>query len=140
MATSLYRHLRPADAHQRRPRTLRSRLKNHCRGPAATSTLRRSLACILQLKLKLHLSRDSSGKLLVVQEEALTEWMDDHARVAWVCCEEPWRFEHALIRKAWPRKPGWPRLPLNISGSLDPFSSELKQLRASTWEAVEHSS
>jgi GIY-YIG catalytic domain-containing protein len=113
----------------RRPRTLRSRLKNHCRGPAATSTLRRTLACLLQSKLRLQLRRNEIGKLLVIPEHALTEWMNSHARVVWVLCEEPWRFERKLIKKGWPPKAGWPRLPLNISGSLDPFCSTLRTLR-----------
>jgi len=121
----------------RRPRTLRSRLKNHCCGPAATSTLRRSLACILQEKLRLHLRRNASGKLLVTPEERLTEWMEDHARIAWVCCgEKPWHFEHSLIKRAWPLRPNWPRLPLNISGSSDPFSLHLKKLRAAAGRCI----
>jgi hypothetical protein len=83
----------------------------------------------LKSKLRLHLRRNAHRKLLVDPEEALTEWMDSHARVAWVVCAEPWRIEHILIKNAWPPKKGWPRLPLNISGSFDPFRSELKKFR-----------
>jgi hypothetical protein len=110
----------------RKPRTLRDRLKNHCRGPAKTSTVRRTLACLLKSKLRLHLTRNAARKLLVVPEEALTDWMNSHARVAWALCNEPWRCEDKIIKKAWPPRRGWPRLPLN----LDPFCSTLRALRA----------
>jgi hypothetical protein len=110
----------------RRPRTLRSRIKNHCRGPAASSTLRRTLACLLKNKLKLDVKRQPSGKLWMSSEDEmrLTEWMDAHARVAWICHPEPWQLESQLIAR------GKPRLPLNIRGSRDPFGAELKVLRA----------
>jgi hypothetical protein len=126
----LYFGIAPSGATSARtPRTLRSRL--NCRGPAATSTLRRTLACLLKSQLRLQLRRNALRKLLVSPEHAITEWMDSHARVAWVVCDEPWRFEHNLIKKSWPPKPGWPRLPLNIRGSLDPFCLTLRALRTS---------
>lgn len=114
-----------ASASARRPRTLRDRLKNHCFGPAATSTLRRTLACLLQCRLKLQLSRNASGKLCMRtgDEARLSSWMDRNARVAWVCLNEPWLLEYALITC------GKPCLPLNIKGSSHSFRLELKELR-----------
>jgi hypothetical protein len=110
----------------RPPRTLRGRLKNHCRGPAALSTLRRTLACLLKNKLQLEMKRRPSGKLCMrpQDETNLTEWMDTYARVAWICHPEPWQVESELIAR------GKPRLPLNIRGSRDPFGAELKKLRS----------
>jgi hypothetical protein len=103
--------------------------------PLTKSTLRRTLSCLLESELKLHLMRRPSGKrcklcMAPADEERLTDWMDDNAFVAWVVCKEPWHVERELLSNAWPSKPGWPRLPLNIRGSCDPFRVELKKLRA----------
>ncbi len=106
-------------------RTLRDRLKNHCRGPIGSSTLRRTLASLLTPDLlDLSLGRTASGKhALSAQDEArLTQWMSTHLRVAWLVHPEPWQLEDALIKKG-------PRLPLNIAGSSDPFVETLKQRR-----------
>ena len=116
----------------RRPRTLRSRLRNHCRGPLATSTLRRTLACLLSAE-KLRLRRRPSGKLCMtaIEEARLTGWMEASARVAWLCHDQPWLLEDELIEA------GHPRLPLNIKGSSDPFRVELRRLRSKSWVTVE---
>jgi hypothetical protein len=108
-----------------RPRTLRDRIKNHCFGPAATSTLRRSLACLLQRTLKLQLRRNSSDKLCMksTDEVRLSSWLDLNARVAWRRYDQPWLLECELIEC------GYPCLPLNIKGSAHPFRLELKRLR-----------
>jgi hypothetical protein len=94
--------------------------------PLASSTLRRTLACLLEAKLKLHLRRRASAKLWMTaaDETRLTKWMDTNARVAWLCHDQPWLLEDELIDV------GHPRLPLNIRGSSDPFRAELKKLRA----------
>jgi hypothetical protein len=81
-------------------RTLRDRLKNHCRGPIAVSTLRRSLAVVLDGEFRLKVRRQpSSGKLYIDRgaEARLTAWMDQHARVCWAVTPEPWTLEHHLI-------------------------------------------
>jgi hypothetical protein len=105
-------------------RTLRDRLKNHTRGPVAQSTLRRTLVALLSETLELSPVLLPSGKLSMsrAEEAALTQWMSDHARVAWMLHPAPWILEHALIS-------GGPRPPLNIRDSLDPFRLELKLLR-----------
>jgi hypothetical protein len=110
----------------RRPSTLINRLKTHCRGPIASSTLRRTLVCLLGDRLKLDVKRRPSGKFWMGPEDErrLTKWMDQNARVAWFCCDRPWQLEAALIGQ------GSPRLPLNIRGSRDPFAAVLKRLRA----------
>jgi hypothetical protein len=107
-------------------RTLRDRLKNHFRGPIAMSTLRRSLAVLLNSELLLKVNRQSSGKLWMARdaETRLTGWMDQHARVCWTVTPEPWSVEHHLISTG-------PPLPLNIKGALHPFVLELERIRSS---------
>jgi GIY-YIG catalytic domain len=106
-------------------RTLRDRLRNHFRGPIATSTLRRSLAVLLDPELELDVRRHLSGKLVIgaEAETKLTEWISTHARVCWVVTLEPWLLETYLISAGLP-------LPLNIKGSQNPFSVELRRMRA----------
>jgi hypothetical protein len=106
-------------------RTLRDRLKNHCRGPIAHSTLRRTLVSLIGSSLTLVVHRRPSGKpaMSIEDEHRLTGWMDEHLRVAWMTYPQPWELEAALIKSG-------PRLPLNISGSSDPFAVLLKQRRA----------
>jgi hypothetical protein len=105
--------------------TLRNRLLNHCRGPLATSTLRRTLAVLLKGELGLDITCTSAGKLKMPLEleTRLTGWMDEHARVVWVVYPEPWEIEDHLIQ-------GTTRLPLNIRGSSDPFAKVLSNLRS----------
>ncbi|WP_374619534.1 GIY-YIG nuclease family protein [Devosia sp.] len=105
-------------------RTLRDRLKNHTRGPIATSTLRRTLTSLLGGQLGFGVVRLPSGKLAMSRddEQRLTGWMTDHARVAWMVHPRPWEIESALIV-------GGPRLPLNIRESADPFRAELQAMR-----------
>jgi hypothetical protein len=106
-------------------RTLRDRLLNHCRGPMATSTLRRTLAAILKEQQKLSIQRAASGKsqMPADDEAKLTRWMAEHARVTWLIAPSPWAIEDELLKHG-------PRLPLNIRGSSDSYRKELTQLRA----------
>jgi hypothetical protein len=106
-------------------RTLRRRLLNHCRGPAASSTLRRTLAVLLRGELDLSITLTKAGKLRMSPEHEarLTQWMDENARVLWVVHLEPWDVEDHLIK-------GAVRLPLNIRGSSDPFARVLSNLRS----------
>src|SRR5579871_3053412 len=85
----------PASPGQARTRTLRDRLKNHCRGPIASSTLRRTIAAILASDWEIAFSKSSAGKLLISSqdEDRLTHWLDENAQVAWVECPEPWEVE-----------------------------------------------
>jgi hypothetical protein len=105
--------------------TLRNRLLNHCRGPLATSTLRRTLAVLLKDELNLSITRTGAGKLKMPPEHEtrLTGWMDEHARVVWAVYPEPWEIEDHMIQ-------GTLRLPLNIRGSSDPFAEVLSKLRS----------
>jgi hypothetical protein len=116
---------KPSDAGTLSGRTLRHRLLNHCRGPLASSTLRRTLAVLLRDDLDLGITRTDAGKLRMSpdHENRLTQWMNEHARVVWLVSAEPWELEDRLIQ-------GRVRLPLNIRGSSDPFAKVLSTKRS----------
>jgi hypothetical protein len=105
--------------------TLRNRLLNHCRGPLASSTLRRTLSVLLKGELDLDITRTKAGKLKMSPEHEarLTQWMDDNARVVWLVNPAPWEIEDHLIE-------GEVRLPLNIRGSSDDFAKVLLIMRS----------
>jgi hypothetical protein len=104
-------------------RTLRQRLRDHCRGPIATSTLRRSLTAILSHRLDLHPFR--LGKKIRLpdhEEERLSAWLEAHGRVAWILNPTPWVWEKNILRSG-------PPLPLNIQGNAHSFANELSIMR-----------
>jgi hypothetical protein len=116
---------KPSAAGSVSSRNLRHRLLTHCRGPIASSTLRRTLAVLLAQDLGLSITRATSLKLRMSAEHEtrLTQWMNENARVVWLTCSAPWEVEDCLIQGTW-------RLPLNIRGSFDPYSKELSKLRS----------
>lgn len=105
--------------------TLRSRLMNHCRGPIASSTLRRTLTALLASDLALSFVRLTSGKLALASdgERKLSSWLDQNAKVCWLIHSEPWQLENELIG-------GTVLLPLNIRGSRSPFAASLSRSRS----------
>jgi hypothetical protein len=116
---------KPSAAGSFSSRTLRHRLLTHCRGPIASSTLRRTLAVLLAHELNLSITRTTSLKLRMSAEHEtrLSQWMNENARVVWSTCLAPWEVEDHLIQ-------GASRLPLNIRGSSHPFAKELSKLRS----------
>jgi hypothetical protein len=104
-------------------RTLRDRMKNHCRGPIANSTLRRTLVALVGFDLSLKPVRVGRKLLMAKDEErALTQWMDEHARVGWIVWPAPWEVEAELLAVG-------PTLPLNVAGSRSAFRDELQRRR-----------
>lgn len=104
--------------------TLRHRIRYHYRGNAAGSTLRLTLGCLLADKLGIQLRRVGSGSRLTFAdgEALLSNWMDQHAYVAWTPHPAPWEPEHALIA-AW-------ALPLNLDqNSHSPYAIQLSAVR-----------
>ncbi len=104
--------------------TIRRRIRHHCRGKASTSTLRRSLGCLLADELGIELNAyGASGKCHFGSgEAALSEWIAEHARVSWIEHPEPWLVEDHLIATL--------DLPLNLEGNQrHPFYSVLKRRR-----------
>lgn len=101
-------------------RTLRDRLKNHCRGPMVSSTLRRTVVALTMSKIDYSIVRTPTNKLRMPpeDEQRLCLWLGEHARVSWMLNEEPWTVETQLVQAG-------PRLPLNISQSSDVFRREL---------------
>jgi hypothetical protein len=104
-------------------RTLRQRLHNHCKGPIATSTLRRSLAAVLIDELDLHaFVRAGKVKLPDAEETRLSDWLAAHGRVAWIANATPWVYETELLQSG-------PPLALNIRGNNHAFVEKLLALR-----------
>jgi hypothetical protein len=105
-------------------RTLRHRLRDHIHGPIGSSTLRRTLASVLATSLDLKFTQTAANRasMSAEDERRLTEWMSREAMVAWLVCVRPWEVERHILASGL-------RLPLNIQGSLDPFSRTLSALR-----------
>ncbi|MBK8084190.1 MAG: hypothetical protein IPK28_10350 [Devosia sp.] len=120
----LYVGICPNGTNSSSKRTLRNRMKEHCRGPIRRSTLRRALASLLKGELGLQVAKGSDGKPLLLGdgEEQLSQWMGDHLRVAWMDHSTPWVLEAEVIRTI--------ALPLNVMGNSNPNSVLLRQRRA----------
>lgn len=103
---------------------LHQRLRYHMQGNAEGSTLRLSLGCILADELGIELRRVGSGRRLTFStgEAALSQWLEEYARVAWHVCVEPWELEENLISTL--------NLPLNLDmNTANSFHRVLSELR-----------
>lgn len=126
---------------------LRRRICNdHFRGNAEGSTLRRTLGCLLQDRLKIQLTTTRTGKWMFGSdgENVLSEWMQSHARVMWVSLRDE--------RVDWPRKADETdkqvldraerrmiasfRLPLNLDDNDLKVCGEVKRIRDWCQEAA----
>ncbi len=108
-----------------RPTPVKSRLwRNHLHGTVRTSTLRLSLAALLEQELELAFWRDKRNRVRMERhhEDKLTEWIAKHAAISVMQHDEPWSLEETLVRNG-------PPLPLNLSMSEHPFRSTLSNLR-----------
>lgn len=89
---------------------LKKRLKQHVKGNASRSTLRRTLGVLLMESLDLTLVlRNNRARWF--QEERLTHWMYENARITYVVNDKPWDIEGELLEYA--------TLALNIDGRTD---------------------
>ena len=89
--------------------TLRTRIRYHCRGNAAGSTLRLTVGCLLAERLGIELRRVGSGNretFTATGETILSDWIARNMRVSFIEDNEPWVAEPAII--------GSLDLPLNI--------------------------
>ena len=105
--------------------TLRRRItRDHLGKRLSRSTLRRSLAKLLQHELKLEIVRGADGRPSMSSEDErrLTEWLHANAALSFIEDPEPWVLERTLLA-------GDVRLPLNIRGSSHSFARELSKLR-----------
>ncbi|MHC4478161.1 MAG: GIY-YIG nuclease family protein [Planctomycetota bacterium] len=110
---------------------IRERILNeHFHGNAYGSTLRLSLGCLLSIQLQ---QPGRSGKRLTfgdAGESRLSEWMSEHARVAWVSDKK--LFTHKKVLECFERRLVEERysLPLNIEhNKKHPFCAELRKIR-----------
>jgi hypothetical protein len=104
---------------------LRRRIQTHCAGNAEGSTLRKTLGCLLSEELGIELRRVGSGnrRTFVRGEQALSAWIEEHARVGFVLHHRPWELEDHLIASV--------DLPLNLQGnSRNRFHSEVSAARS----------
>jgi hypothetical protein len=105
------------------------RIRNHYRGNAEGSTLRRTLGCILAEELGIHLRRVGSGKRLTFHtgESKLNEWMAANAFVVWFVRQHPWELECEMIRSV--------SLPLNLhQNAAHPYHVVLSAVRRAAKE------
>ena len=93
--------------------TLRQRIRTHYFGNAEGSTLRRTLGCLLSLKLGIQLRRVGSGGRYTFTnpgEQLLDHWMAQHALVTWIEVDTPSELERQLLSSG-------RSLPLNVEGN-----------------------
>jgi hypothetical protein len=117
----------PKDRSVRRggPTPVKSRLwRNHIHGTVRISTLRLSLAAILEQELELAFWRDKRNRVRMDHhhEDKLSEWIAKHAAISVMQHAEPWSLEEMLVRNG-------PPLPLNLSMSGHLFKPTLSELR-----------
>jgi hypothetical protein len=104
--------------------TLRHRILFHMKRNAEGSTLRLSLGCLLADRLGIELRRVGSGSRMTFGpgEAALSNWLEENARITWTLHPRPWDVEPALIERL--------SLPLNLKGNEShPFRAELSAIR-----------
>ncbi len=121
----LYVGIAPNGTSETSVRNLRSRLRDHCAGQIARSTLRWTVATLLSDELELEIHRNPRGKPVMSREgeQRLSNWMGLHMRVAWLIHPRPREVESNLVERG--------LFPLNIAGSKHPFSAILKHRRSS---------
>lgn len=105
-------------------RTLRDRMRNHMSGNAASSTLRRTLGCLLRDQIGTVLRRVGTRRRLTFHtaEANLSQWMEQNAFVCWATTPEPWHVETRVISSV--------NLPLNLDQNRDhSFHRTLSELR-----------
>ncbi len=104
-------------------RTLAHRIPLHYKNDTSSSTLRTTLSCLLEIKLR-HRGKNDFPALSSADEENLSKWMEENAFVSWVEYQEPWKAESQLIQS------GKPYLPFNLRHQThDDFHKYLTSLR-----------
>lgn len=100
-------------------RHMRDRIREHFNGNAAGSTLRLSLGCLLGLELRQvggNKTKIKDGREIKTKpryifanggEARLDQWLQQHARVAWMPVERPWEVEPMVFGSGL-------HLPINI--------------------------
>jgi hypothetical protein len=105
--------------------TIRSRvIGNHLSGNTGSSTFRFTLASLLRPVLKLHPVRTKTKVVLTASENRqFTAWMQEHLRLTWAPCIDPWTREAEVIAQMAP--------PLNLADNRShPFHGTLTAARS----------
>ena len=114
----------------RRSASLFSSVTRNYRGNVEGSSLRRTLALLLQEKSRMPLLKATSGARTVLTaagKQWLDHWMDENTFVGWTEHPEPRLIEYELLRKL--------SLPLNTAhNGHHPFASVLKRMRLDALE------
>ncbi|OBJ71046.1 GIY-YIG nuclease family protein [Mycobacterium sp. 1274756.6] len=121
----------PANGKPASRQNIRKRITQHFRGNAKSSTLRKTLGCLLADELGIELRRVGSGtrRTFGTGEAALSQWMADNALVSWITVAEPWVLERELFHAL--------DLPLNLQGNgHNPFHEVLTGIRAAAEESA----
>lgn len=102
---------------------IRKRVLADITGPASTSSIRRSLGCLLKEKLDLKSVKLSSRTVNFGEgERALTDWISHNVRFCWLITESPWDIRDKLIKEK--------QVPLTLSNKLvNSFYDELTKMR-----------
>lgn len=105
-------------------RTLSGRIKNHLSGTIGNSTLRLSLAALLQEEFKFQFWRaGKKARMTCENEDRLTEWIFHYANLSVAEYSMPWQLEREIIQRG-------PTLPLNLKDNRrNPFKPILSDLR-----------
>ena len=105
-------------------RTLSGRIKNHLFGTIGNSTLRLSLASLLQEEFHFHFWRAGRKARMTHENEGrLTDWIFENANLSVAECSVPWHLEDEIIQRG-------PALPLNLhKNRRNPFKPTLSTLR-----------
>lgn len=105
-------------------RTLSGRIKNHLSGTIGNSTLRLSLAALLQEEFQFQFWRaGKKARMTCENEDRLTEWIFHNANLSVAEYSMPWQLEREIIQRG-------PTLPLNLKDNRrNPFKPILSDLR-----------
>ena len=120
--TLLYVGIVPKGPGGRPNRVLAKRLREHYDSNAYSSTLRRTLGCLLEGVLGIQLIRNGKRYTFGDGERSLSNWMAENAFVCWAIAKEPWQIEAEALRTVC--------LPLNIQHNQHhPFCAMLRACR-----------
>jgi hypothetical protein len=115
----LYVGIAPKGPRSTRTVALRLR-KDHRSGNVGGSTFRQSMASLLLAPLEL-VHKAGHDRSRLVDETALTEWIDVHCGLSIATYERPWELENQVIRALDP--------PLNLRPGWHPFRQEVDAAR-----------
>lgn len=103
---------------------IRKRIRQHYTGNIQGSTLRKTLACLIneEKPLQFRDPQEKRPKLKDNSRKELNRWITEYSRITWYPVEKPWSYESRLILELKP--------PLNLEcNGGHPFYETLQSLR-----------